>query len=129
MSESNKYLDDKSANSMRKPAAEEKKRPHAVMAPCKHGRFRAIVNKAGKILRYEEIADETLATLAESSEECCECEICVKRRKNIQTAFADHVRRGELRDGNVRGFFKYGEGQVLGGDKGNKADIDGSEDK
>jgi len=128
MSESSKYLDDKSANSMRMPAAGEK-RPHTVMAPCKHGRFRAIVNEAGKTLRYEEITDETSATLAKSSEECCKCEICVKRRKNNQTAFADHVRRGELRDGNVRGFFKYGEGQVLGGDKEDKADIDGPEDK
>jgi hypothetical protein len=96
------------------------------MAPCNHGRFRAIVNEAGRILRYEEIADEVLATLPVSSEECCECEICVKRRKNNQTAFADHVRRGELRDGNVRGFFKYGEGHVLGGDK---EDIDGPKDK
>ena len=75
----------------------------AEMAPCKNGRYVPFLAEKG--MRYKELPE-----MRETNEDC-DCEICLKRKEFMMPDFPI----GSTRSGARRGFYKYGDGHVLGG--------------
>jgi hypothetical protein len=86
------------------------------MEPCSEGRFVAIRSKTGKF-QYQELQEAEITELGSlASDIKCSCRVCTRRRQNVGDRWTVYGRT-ESRSGLKRGFYKYGEGIVLGDGK------------
>jgi hypothetical protein len=87
------------------------------MIDCKNGTYTSDKERNGQP-SYKPITPSQLAEMDAAGSHPCNCEICAARARNgMEMKLA-----GSLRGGKKRGFYKYGEGQVLGEEETNTED-------
>jgi hypothetical protein len=101
-------------------AAEKSRGTKVKMERCTQGNFITTRNENGK-LQYKQLTQDQMKEMdLGSSKMECSCSVCSRRRAYEGDKWTDYGRT-ESRSGKKRGFYKYGEGQVLGEDEDKKA--------